>query len=837
MKSLAENLTNILRVVENAKETWKQHTLRPTRSQGLPPQRDWDLSSLREIIGDYQRTLTDCQKLLEENREFRKNRNFAYNIEWNIVIQPKVEHLRKRLECHNSKISILLRPLELNLLSDIHHDLAERIDAVQRSVLHLQGLLIPDVEQAMSERDSVVMVHLEVPAEIERKFRAAAEKSYPEIKIAGNFPLQAGADAFVAHFEGSTKKFSARGNFLDDRKPPPEQYLALLKSIWIMRHLLECNALRTAPRASQWHGYVQQLNEDLSMECQRFKALPAQRLVAPDLDGLRNDDEFNIWPAENIADYISPHFELVLEEVLKLPMPSPSESLHRDMTIYRLNSTKYRLLESVEDRNTSSNRREEFKMDIDVKTVSFTPLYAIPSSRPKALEVIIASTTADITPTFLELKHILRLQHLITGYKVYERYDQAMVTVSFFISGQAAPVEEHGRLQLWLPHHFGSSSTSPSAATSLVQSRASSSRASLNTGMYTMSSSNSRNDVSSGRVESTATPLSPFSPTALNMTGDTLTPGYYRNNTMPSRVTSPSNPSSINQSRDSMKLGNVRENTTPSRMMSSSSSSSINQSRDSMVTDNSRENMTRSHRSMRSTSTKLTKPQYPPSVTPSMMTTSSSTSRTSVSSITTISTGSGRAYVHSKPAKPLLVIFLKSKDASGKLAVVAIQIDDRTQVERERCLCRTSNSKCVDSCIERSGGHLLAQRWDAEGELGSWNLAKLGVEQRKELPADAWNDVKRVTMKFDSLEGMFPIHPGRYDANIAGIDRYKFSGSPCSCKPRMQHDLSRCITLGHHGVFGEVKQIGSQRLRNYHHEREKAAGLNIVLGSLPEHEP
>jgi len=52
----------------------------------------------------------------------------------------------------------------------------------------------------------------------------------------------------------------------------------------------------------------------------------------------------------------------------------------------------------------------------------------------------------------------------------------------------------------------------------------------------------------------------------------------------------------------------------------------------------------------------------------------------------------------------------------------------------------------------------------------------------------------------------------------------------------MQHDLSRCITAGHHGVFGVVKQIGSQRLRNYHHEREEAAGRNIVLGSLPEHE-
>ena len=71
---------------------------------------------------------------------------------------------------------------------------------------------------------------------------------------------------------------------------------------------------------------------------------------------------------------------------------------------------------------------------------------------------------------------------------------------------------------------------------------------------------------------------------------------------------------------------------------------------------------------------------------------------------------------------------------------------------------------------------------------------------------------------------------------LNGLDRYKFSGSPCLCKPYMAHDLSRCITDGHHGIFGVVKQIGSQRLRNYHQERDIAAGRNIVLGSLPENE-
>jgi len=68
------------------------------------------------------------------------------------------------------------------------------------------------------------------------------------------------------------------------------------------------------------------------------------------------------------------------------------------------------------------------------------------------------------------------------------------------------------------------------------------------------------------------------------------------------------------------------------------------------------------------------------------------------------------------------------------------------------------------------------------------------------------------------------------------LERYKFSGSPCSCKPRMQRDLANCIGDMHHGVYGIVKQIGNQRLQNYHNERDKAAGTNIIEGPLTEEE-
>jgi hypothetical protein len=64
----------------------------------------------------------------------------------------------------------------------------------------------------------------------------------------------------------------------------------------------------------------------------------------------------------------------------------------------------------------------------------------------------------------------------------------------------------------------------------------------------------------------------------------------------------------------------------------------------------------------------------------------------------------------------------------------------------------------------------LVQRWDADQGLGSWNLARLGVEQRKELPEDAWDDIKRVSMSFQSLEGMLFFLHETYFAAMQEID-------------------------------------------------------------------
>jgi hypothetical protein len=697
-------------VVQNAKENWEQEARRSRQFRPGLPQKEWDLSSIKQIVGDYDVTLADCEKLLKENPEFGRGRGASYNIEWNIVIQPKVDHLRKRLESHNSKILILLKPLELNLLSDVyrglydvHQDLAERIEAVHRSVLHLQGLLIADVEQVMKEQIETIVIPLEVPSDVERKFHAAAEKLHPEIRDPSRFPLPAGANAFLAHFEESTKKFSA-GRFLTERTPPPKEYLNLLKCIWILQQVLGGGEFKNLPQDSQWPGYINQLNEDLLAECQRFTAPSTQRMLVPDIPAMFHDDEYNIWVEQDISEYMSPRFATHMEEVLKIRLPSQRESLVRYMTVYRVELSKYRIVESIEDQNAPSRRPGPLEIDVDLKSFRLTPIYATPSSRPKAFEIILHAGSTKYNPTFQELKHIYRFQHLLTGYKVCDRYDQAMVKVNSLVSGQT--IEEHGRLQIWLPGPFISASTNtlptqPGYPPTSGQGRMTS-RTSLTQARSSMSSNNGHNSpaparsrtsimsaLRSNNISSSSVPTSPISQTSITASATRLA-------------------STPNAKLHTKRTGNF--STTSSADVSKRNTSSVN-------------------------------------------TNSSSLSRSTA--VTTISTGSsGKAYLHSKPDKPLLVIFLKSRDSSAKLSLVAIQIDDKTAVERERCTCTSSSSQCRISCVEREGGNLVAQRWDADDGLSSWNLARIGLNQRSER-GDKWENVRRVSLKFEKMEGRY----------------------------------------------------------------------------------
>lgn len=671
IKQLATNLDTICEIVKNADAKWQA----ARRSRRTSSQKEWEFSSIHEIVGDYKATLLECRKLLDENPEFRNASGPLRNGEWNLIFRPKVEKLQKRLSAHNNKILLLLKPLELTLLSDvqrrlddIHGDIADRIDAVHMSVMKLQGLIIHDVAQAIDETGTHEIALVEIPEHIESKFLEAAAKSRPEIRNLSSFPIRLGADSYVEHFDNSTKIFVA-GRFLVNKTPDPEQYLNLLKCVWILKRIECSNAFRELDGGStdsQWPNYIKQLHEDLNDECRRFSGPSTQKLFPPDMNFPFKDSQYGIWVEEDLTNFFSPHTQKVQPSVLQMPISKKSETSKRELIIHPVSQSLYRLIETIKDKTTPDKLIPPFEMDVDIEKFSFLPLYAIPSSSKNAFKIVLDSGSKSITPEFQEMKYLYRLQHLLTGYKVYERYDQAMVKVTCVISGQSEDIKEHGRIQLWLPEPFKRDTpVQQSANPSMVQQSANSSTL---PNLESISSNLTVPGPAGRGLLSTETPIISRKP-------------------VPASLSS----SSTNRSPNILSGGSIM-----------TASASVSQSK----------------------------------------------------TFTTINTGASTLVrVHTKPLKPLLVIFLKSKDQPTQHSIAAVEIDGSTSVLRERCQCRSSDTRCRISCIERKGGHLLAHRWDAHDKLTDWDLAKISTIQRGDTKAN-WGNLKRVSLDFQRWEGM-----------------------------------------------------------------------------------
>jgi hypothetical protein len=108
VRKLAESLKILGSVVSKA-----HGALIDNAEYSAPPNLRWDPASLYQIIGNYEETLQECYELLRDNKSVQHGAGPFRSIEWNVLVQPTVERLRKRIILHNSKISHVLKPFEM----------------------------------------------------------------------------------------------------------------------------------------------------------------------------------------------------------------------------------------------------------------------------------------------------------------------------------------------------------------------------------------------------------------------------------------------------------------------------------------------------------------------------------------------------------------------------------------------------------------------------------------------------------------------------------------------------------------------------------------------------
>lgn len=164
----------------------------------------------------------------------------------------------------------------------MHRDLAERITDVHHDIRRLMGVLIPDLDEALDQRVQRSVVLLEVPLELDDQFRFAALTGHPEYRVEEDFELSELSDAFVLNFHKSTINFQS-GMLVEDRVPDVDQYLNLLKCVWILKRIQASPALNAANKeTSHWPSYTRQL-EDVRSWPQQTPRTKFHRIFLPNV--------------------------------------------------------------------------------------------------------------------------------------------------------------------------------------------------------------------------------------------------------------------------------------------------------------------------------------------------------------------------------------------------------------------------------------------------------------------------------------------------------------------------------------------------------------------------
>ena len=436
----------------------------------------WDLKSLVKICGDFRKTIGECETLLGNRNKFARGRGgFVYNLQWNLTIEPEVRRLKDRVVFHNIKILTVLQPLQTKLMQDLmqdlkddirsmHGDLASRVTELHQYLQEIERKL--DRQTAINGQNASANTAIvsRVPDYLVIRFELAAKESNSTLVDEKAFPFYASINAFHHHYDQSTVLFKPKvtpmGDFFAERTPEPIQYVNLMKSIWIIQRIKKGSEWAEASSDLLSKCYMEELEGKCLHEYIRFttRTEPQVRLKEPDQGNisLLRVEEFRIWlgddeesESHSTADY--------LDEILHVPLTSPSRHRKQELVLFRRSDTKLQV-RTVSSKITGTTDREVVMDYIDLSCAYLLPIYANPSSSD-VLNVSFRGNDSAGEPTalsFLKLKDLLDFQQAITSYRVV--FDMPDIQTSLLIAsgyiGRGKPIEETGRIQIWAPRRL-----------------------------------------------------------------------------------------------------------------------------------------------------------------------------------------------------------------------------------------------------------------------------------------------------------------------------------------------------------------------------------------------
>lgn len=196
----------------------------------------------------------------------------------------------------------------------------------------LEARIFGDAEP-VSSTQAVRCDQIQIPNFLKQKFEAASKAARPELQADDIFPMHDGINAFLIHHKEDAVDSTYKAGFiLPAPTQSPEQYLRMIKCVWIIQKVQGCAEYITTCQSGDrlLICFVDELDQKCLEEFNRFAESPPLNPFKvrnepnePTLNAL-GDAAFSIWPT--VARPLD-RFDAACMDSLKIILRAPLQSL------------------------------------------------------------------------------------------------------------------------------------------------------------------------------------------------------------------------------------------------------------------------------------------------------------------------------------------------------------------------------------------------------------------------------------------------------------------------------------------------------------------------------
>lgn len=394
------------------------------------------IRDLKDLVGDFLQTLEECQQVLENPRFIglrTSGAGFVQNVAWAVSSQEKVDALRRRIQFHTQKIYLIIKPVELGLLSTMGERLDE-IMSILRANFPQPHPLDPIPDWLNARLEQTIM-----------------EDPPYGFTALHNLPMREGFDLLYSFFRESTWAFRDA----ETADETTEQYLNLLKAQWILETIKKGDDFQTAWSGSLFKWTIAEIEQRIVAQHRRADLV---RFDDAKLQSL-GTASFRIWPVKEVvkvAVLTDPsHRE---EEILRLSLPTTSPSDQDYMVVFRIGHG-IRIARYIVPDGAGSLPYFENE-NFNPHTDRFVPYYTVQENIPSASQrrgsiipynagIYHGNVTGQTPYSVKAPEDMWNLQRAITGYQVV--FD---MNITWFFNQEMKLFEDirlngRSKMQIW----------------------------------------------------------------------------------------------------------------------------------------------------------------------------------------------------------------------------------------------------------------------------------------------------------------------------------------------------------------------------------------------------